>query len=75
MFGAQAIEVDTKNIIEGNYKFDPDKGNGLQDTIVHALLESDEIPPSEKEYPRLFEEAFVIIGAGSDTVSNMLTVR
>ncbi|QSZ35469.1 hypothetical protein DSL72_008339 [Monilinia vaccinii-corymbosi] len=69
----KAIEVDTQNIIEGNYKFDPDKGNGLQETIVHALLESDEIPPLEKEYQRLFEEAFVIIGAGSDTVSNMLT--
>ena len=71
----QAIEVDTKNILDGNYKFDPDKGNGIEGTIVHAILESDEIPPSEKEFDRLFEEAFVLVGAGSDTVSNMLTVR
>ncbi|KAF5879051.1 putative cytochrome p450 protein [Botrytis fragariae] len=69
----KAIEVDTKNILDGNYKFDPDKGNGIEGTIVHAILESDEIPPSEKEFQRLFEEAFVLIGAGSDTVSNMLT--
>ncbi|APA15993.1 hypothetical protein sscle_16g107630 [Sclerotinia sclerotiorum 1980 UF-70] len=69
----KAIEIDTKNILEGNYKFNPDKGNGLDQTIVHAILESDEIPPSEKEFKRLFEEAFVLIGAGSDTVANMLT--
>ncbi|KAF7917662.1 uncharacterized protein EAE98_010078 [Botrytis deweyae] len=69
----KAIEVDTQNILDGNYKFDPDKGNGIEGTIVHAILESDEIPPSEKEFQRLFEEAFVLIGAGSDTVSNMLT--
>ncbi|KAJ8068587.1 hypothetical protein OCU04_002299 [Sclerotinia nivalis] len=69
----RAIEIDTKNILEGNYKFNPDKGNGLDQTIVHAILESDEIPPSEKEFKRLFEEAFVLIGAGSDTVANMLT--
>ncbi|KAM0162140.1 hypothetical protein ACHAQE_003868 [Botrytis cinerea] len=69
----KAIEVDTKNILDGNYKFDPDKGNGIEGTIVHAILESDEIPPSEKEFDRLFEEAFVLVGAGSDTVSNMLT--
>ncbi|TGO81066.1 hypothetical protein BPOR_1379g00010 [Botrytis porri] len=69
----KAIEVDTKNILDGNYKFDPDKGNGIEGTIVHAILESDEIPPSEKEFKRLFEEVFVLIGAGSDTVSNMLT--
>ncbi|KAF7954756.1 uncharacterized protein EAE97_000015 [Botrytis byssoidea] len=69
----KAIEVDTRNILDGNYKFDPDKGNGIEGTIVHAILESDEIPPSEKEFQRLFEEAFTLIGAGSDTVSNMLT--
>ncbi|KAF7864391.1 hypothetical protein EAF04_006525 [Stromatinia cepivora] len=69
----RAIEIDIKNILEGNYKFNPDKGNGLDQTIVHAILESDEIPPSEKEFKRLFEEAFVLIGAGSDTVANMLT--
>ncbi|TGO37583.1 hypothetical protein BHYA_0093g00080 [Botrytis hyacinthi] len=70
----KAIEVDTRNILDGNYKFDPDKGNGIEGTIVHAILESDEIPPSEKEFQRLFEEAFTLIGAGSDTVSNMLTI-
>ncbi|TGO51020.1 hypothetical protein BOTNAR_0371g00060 [Botryotinia narcissicola] len=69
----KAIEVDTRNILDGNYKFDPDKGNGIEGTIVHAILESDEINHSEKEFKRLFEEAFTLIGAGSDTVSNMLT--
>lgn len=43
--------------------------------MVHAILESDKIPPSEKEFQRLFDEVFALIGAGSDTVSQMLTVR
>ena len=45
----------------------------LPRTIFQTLLESD-LPPQEKTLERLTQEAQVIIGAGSDTVANALTV-
>lgn len=45
----------------------------LPRTIFQTLLNSD-LPPKEKSLDRVTQEAQVIIGAGSDTVANALTV-
>jgi cytochrome P450 len=42
-------------------------------TIFHELLESD-LPPQEKTYERLWQEASSIVGAGTETTANTLTV-
>lgn len=46
---------------------------GLGKTIIHALLESD-LPPKEKLRSRVWQEGQVVVGAGTDTTSNTLTV-
>ena len=46
---------------------------GLEKTIFHEILESD-LPPEEKSFERLWQEAQVTIGAGADTTGNALTV-
>ena len=46
---------------------------GLEKTIFHEILESD-VPEEEKSFERLWQEAQVTIGAGSDTTGNAFTV-
>lgn len=42
-------------------------------TIFHTLLESN-LPDEEKSLERLWQEAMLIVGAGTDTTGNALTV-
>ena len=42
-------------------------------TVFHSLLDSS-LPPEEKSVERLWQEAQVIIGAGTDTTANTLAV-
>lgn len=49
------------------------KTKGLPRTIFQSLLESN-LPPDDKTLERLRQEGQTIVGAGSDTVSNTLTV-
>jgi cytochrome P450 len=42
-------------------------------TIFHELLASD-LPPKEKTYERLWQEASSLVGAGTETTANTLTV-
>ncbi len=44
-----------------------------QPTIFHELLNSD-LPPREKSLERLWQEGQVIVGAGTDTTANALSV-
>ncbi len=53
-------------------KFNVQDGE-LPRTIFQTLLDSD-LPDEEKSRDRLSQEAQLIIGAGSDTVANSLTV-
>jgi cytochrome P450 len=46
---------------------------GLNQTVFHALLDSD-LPPEEKLQSRLWQEGQVLIGAGADTTANALTI-
>ena len=69
----QKIQEMTRTIINGE-----DKSNeqyhefGLDKTVIHTLLESD-LPPEEKSFTRLWQEAQVIIGAGGKTSAHALT--
>jgi len=49
------------------------KDGELPRTIFHTLLESN-LPEEEKSLERLWQEAQLVIGAGTDTVANALTV-
>jgi cytochrome P450 len=64
---------DIRSIIEDRERKVEAKDGELQRTIFQTLLESD-LLPEEKSLDRLAQEAQVIIGAGSDTVANALTV-
>ena len=60
--------------MNGVYKADKEyEALGLEKTIFHEILESD-LPPEEKTFERLWQEAQVTIGAGADTTGNALTV-
>ena len=41
-------------------------------TIVHEILDSDHLPPSEKEFNRVSDEVDTITGAGLETVAQTL---
>ena len=70
----QKIQDETQEVIDGNYKSNPEYSElGLDKTIFHALLDSN-LPPEEKLHSRLWQEGQVVIGAGADTTSNALTV-
>jgi cytochrome P450 len=61
-------------VLEGKYKADKQYETlGLEKTIFHEILESN-IPEEEKSFERLWQEAQVTIGAGSDTTGNAFTV-
>jgi cytochrome P450 len=49
------------------------KAFGGHKTIFSSILESD-LPDSEKSVSRLKDEAVVLIGAGSDTIKQTLTI-
>ena len=60
--------------MNGVYKADKEyEALGLEKTIFHEILESD-LPPEEKTFERLWQEAQVTIGAGADTTGNAFTV-
>ena len=62
----------TDNVLNGPFEAGKD-GSGLDTTVFHALLESD-LPPEEKSSWRLWQEGQTIIGAGSETTANTLSV-
>jgi cytochrome P450 len=68
------IQENTKAVIDGKFRSSLEHSDwGLDKTIFHALLESD-LPTEEKSFPRLWQEAQVVIGAGADTTANALTI-
>ncbi|PMD41986.1 cytochrome P450 [Hyaloscypha variabilis F] len=72
--GQALTQQETRNVLEGKYKADKQYETlGLEKTIFHEILESD-IPEEEKSFERLWQEAQVTIGAGSDTTGNAFTV-
>lgn len=61
-------------MVDGVYKSSQEyHALGLDQTVFHALLESD-LPPEEKLQSRLWQEGQVVIGAGADTTANALTI-
>lgn len=53
--------------------YDPKQELHEKRTIFHELLSSD-LPPQENTYERLWQEASSIVGAGTETTANTLTV-
>ncbi|KAH8705225.1 putative cytochrome P450 [Talaromyces proteolyticus] len=49
------------------------RGNKASGTIFHTVLDS-ELPPEEKSAARLLEEGQSVVGAGSETTANTLTI-
>ena len=62
-----------KGIIDEKGRTAEKKDGDLPSTVFHTLLESN-LPEEEKSLERLWQEAQLIIGAGTDTVANALTV-
>ncbi|TVY73237.1 Cytochrome P450 monooxygenase sdnE [Lachnellula suecica] len=60
----------SKDIVD-TYK--PNSTHQGKKTIFHELLGSD-LPPQEKSYERLWQEASSIVGAGTETTANALTI-
>ncbi|KAM3081646.1 hypothetical protein ACMFMG_005099 [Clarireedia jacksonii] len=50
-----------------------DAGSARQDTIFHTIRDSD-LPPKEKALNRLADEGNILIGAGSETTAQTLSV-
>lgn len=49
------------------------QGNKASGTIFHTVLDSD-LPPEEKSFARLLDEGQSVVGAGSETTANTLTI-
>lgn len=49
------------------------QGNKASGTIFHTVLDSD-LPPEEKSAARLLDEGQSVVGAGSETTANTLTI-
>ena len=59
-------------MIDGEYKLTEEhKSLGMNKTIIHELLESD-LPPEEKAHGRVWQDAQILIGAGTETTANTL---
>lgn len=64
------IENQVKSIMEDRDNRGDDRSRV---TIFHSLLESD-LPPQEKTLDRLVDEGQIVIGAGTETTANTLTM-
>lgn len=74
MIRNQKVQEDTQKVIDGTFKYSKEQVDlGMDQTVIHALLESD-LPPEEKLHGRVWQEAQMVIGAGADTTANTSTV-
>ena len=70
---ARSIEEDTKTPRTDTYSEDPEKSNIDHVPTVFQSILSSPLPPEEKRRDRMAQEGFIIIVAGSDTISRILT--
>lgn len=62
--------MQAKEVIDDK-DYDPNKRNYA--TILYEILKSD-LPPEEKTLPRLAQETQTLVGAGTETTGNTLSV-
>jgi cytochrome P450 len=67
------LERYVKDIMEGKEDKEGKETVDGKPTVFHHLLNSD-LPPQEKTLERLWQEGQVIVGAGTETTANTLTI-
>jgi len=67
------IDFENGNKEHVNHVLNTDRKEVGRPTIFHSLLHSD-LPPSEKSAERLWQEGQTVVGAGTETLSNTLSV-
>lgn len=69
----QSLQNEVKEVVERKERKIERQSGELPRTVFETLLESD-LPAEEKSPGRLWQEALLVIGAGTDTTSNALVL-